>query len=136
MGEVYAKAASVIAWLGEESNDSNLAFDALDALPTDSLQHWDPQENVKLDITALEPKCTSAIRSLFLRPWWRRIWTVQESILGPAMSLVCGKRQVTVDTLYSVASSYVHHSSACCHGFLVKHLNHGEFYEKMITPYG
>lgn len=33
MGEVYTKAASVIAWLGEESNDSNLAFDALNALP-------------------------------------------------------------------------------------------------------
>jgi hypothetical protein len=139
MGEVYTKAASVIAWLGEESNDSNLAFDALNALPTDGLQHWDPQKNAKLDMTALEPKCTSAIRSLFLRPWWRRIWTVQESILGPAMSLICGKRQVNADTSCSVAFSYFHHSSTCCRGFFLKHLKQDDFwdlYEGMDTPYG
>jgi len=96
MGEVYTRATSVIAWLGEESSDSNLAFDALNALPTDSIRHWDPQKNAELDMTTLEPKYASAIRTLLLRPWWCRIWTVQESILGPAMSLVCGKRQVTV----------------------------------------
>ena len=129
MGEVYTKAASVIAWLGEESNDSNLAFDALNALPTDFLQHWDPQKNAKLDMTALEPKCISAIGSLFLRPWWRRMWTVQESILGPAMSLVCGNQQVTADTSCSVASSYAHHSRTCCRGFLLEHLEDDDFWE-------
>jgi hypothetical protein len=129
MGEVYTKAASVIAWLGEEFNDSNLAFDALNALPTDFLQHWDPQKNGKLNMTALEPKCISAIGSLFLRPWWHRMWTAQESILGPAMSLICGNQQVTADTSCSVASSYAQHSSTCCRGFLRKHLEDDDFWE-------
>ncbi|KAH9218706.1 heterokaryon incompatibility protein-domain-containing protein [Leptodontidium sp. 2 PMI_412] len=129
MDEVYAKATSVIAWLGEESNDSNLAFDALNALPTVLLQHWDPQKNAKFDMTALEPKFTSALRSLFLRPWWRRIWTVQESILGPAMSLICGKRQVSADTSCSVAFSQAYHSRACCRRFLLEHLKDNAFWD-------
>jgi hypothetical protein len=33
MGEVYTGAADVIAWLGGESEDSDLAFEAIDALP-------------------------------------------------------------------------------------------------------
>jgi hypothetical protein len=129
MGEVYKRATGVVAWLGEESSDSNLAFDALNALPTNIVQHWDPQKNAELDMTVLEPKYTSAIRSLLLRPWWHRIWTVQESILGPAMLLMCGKREVTADTSCSLAFSYSYHSRACCRGFLLKHLKQDAFWD-------
>jgi hypothetical protein len=42
MGEVYTGAANVIAWLGEESEDSDLAFEAIDALPKSGRVHRDP----------------------------------------------------------------------------------------------
>jgi hypothetical protein len=42
MGEVYTGAANAIAWLGEESEDSDLAFEAIDALPKFGRVQWDP----------------------------------------------------------------------------------------------
>jgi hypothetical protein len=42
MVEVYTGAANVIAWLGEESEDSDLAFEAIDALPKSGRIYWDP----------------------------------------------------------------------------------------------
>ena len=131
MGEAYARATNVIAWLGEESSDSNLAFDAFNSLPTDPSQHWDPQQNAELDIDYLEPKYTCAIQSLLLRPWWCRIWTVQESILGPTMSLICGKRQVAADTLCSLANSFGHHTFSCCGDFFRKHFKYNAFRDFM-----
>jgi hypothetical protein len=41
MHNVYSKASKVIAWLGEESDDSNLAFASLDAWSNGEL-HWFP----------------------------------------------------------------------------------------------
>jgi hypothetical protein len=118
MGNVYTKASRVIAWLGEEYENSNLACDAMDAFPTDEQLHWDPNTNSTFDGTFLEPEYISALQCLLLRPWWQRVWTVQESILGSSMSILCGHRQMSMDKLCSISLNYYRHARSCCQSFL------------------
>jgi hypothetical protein len=42
MNGIYREALEVVAWVGEEGDDSDLAFDAFEALPTDKSTHWNP----------------------------------------------------------------------------------------------
>lgn len=124
MGDVYSGASRVIAWLGEEDEDSKLAFDALEALPGDAQSHWDFRQNTSLDKKFLEPKYAAAINSLFCRPWWHRIWTVQESLLGPILDFVCGHRMISADVLCAFSTNHTKHSVTCCRGFFWKEADH------------
>lgn len=45
MGSVYSRASRVVVWLGEEYEDSDLAFDSFEALPGNREEHWDPEKN-------------------------------------------------------------------------------------------
>jgi hypothetical protein len=67
MSDVYRSAFRVIAWLGEEDRDSNLAYDTLEALLTDEQMHWDFSKSPALEETFLEAKYTTAIEKLFRR---------------------------------------------------------------------
>jgi len=82
MNGVYWKASDVVIWLGEEAGNSDLAFDAFEMLPKIESIHWDPVANPILDKVLRGRKYSLAIEKMFQRPWWHRVWTVQESILG------------------------------------------------------
>lgn len=124
MGDVYRSASRVIAWLGEEGEDSNLAYDAFNTLPTDESAHWDPSQNPALNETFLEAKHITAINRLFQRAWWQRVWTVQESILGHTLILVCGTRGISADLICALSLSYFKHVPSCCRRFLWKENRH------------
>jgi hypothetical protein len=134
MGDVYKSASRVIAWLGEEDEDSNLACDALESLPTDDQVHWDLLKNTTLEKAFLEPKYATAIGNLFRRPWWYRIWTVQESILGPSLLFICGRRQMSAAMLFALSQGYVKHSTSCCQDFFWKKVDYS-YLEAMIVLY-
>ena len=81
MGEIYSRADMTIVYLGEQTHNSNLAFDFLgvlrsrDTLPT--VAEWE------------------ALHDLFTRPWFWRVWAVQEVVLSRAATFLCGERMVT-----------------------------------------
>src|ERR1700722_17924061 len=106
MGEVYTGAADVIAWLGEESEDSDLAFEAIDALPKSDQAHWDPGVAPSVSPETRSIRHLTALRRLLQRPWWQRVWTVQESILGKDMHFVCGSRKCSAESLFSLCQSF------------------------------
>jgi hypothetical protein len=114
MGDVYRSAFRVIAWLGEKDEDSNLAYDALEALPTDEQVHWDFSKSPTFKKTFLEAKYTTAIERLFRRAWWQRMWTVQESILGPTLYFVCGSREISADIICDISLGFDKHVRSCC----------------------
>lgn len=118
MGGVYKLASRVIAWLGEEDTYSNLACDTFESLPADAKMHWDPRKNDTLEETLLDSDHKVAMQSLFDRPWWYRVWTVQESILGQDLFFVCGHREMSANMLGALSKSYGQHSRTCCREFL------------------
>jgi hypothetical protein len=41
-----------------------------------------------------EPRVWEAVRELFNRPWWSRIWTVQEASSSAQVDFICGNKTI------------------------------------------
>jgi hypothetical protein len=76
MRDIYQGAASVIAWMGEATADDVTAFHVLHN-GSQSLNDW-PWDTWY---------------QLFRKPYWRRVWIIQEFILGKEVHLWCGNLQ-------------------------------------------
>ncbi|KAI0977567.1 heterokaryon incompatibility protein-domain-containing protein [Xylaria arbuscula] len=113
MGTIYSNTTGVLAWLGPEYNDSDLAFDFLETMPGDPEVHWDPEAYPHLK-TVYKLSHTVALNDLFERAWWHRVWTVQESVLGPTLTFVCGSRQLPAQQAFDVAYCWFKHMYTCC----------------------
>lgn len=110
MGEIYQKASRTIAWLGPEGDDSKKAISSLrwlanyvfeqefrwttimevlenkaDFAPFRSvLNHLDFGVDVSHQIPL------GCIHALMNRPWWKRVWAVQERTLQENVLIICG----------------------------------------------
>lgn len=113
MGEIYRHAQKVIIWLGEESDDTDRAFDFMHLLyKTLSELH---QQIVPDPTTAIlvedNPVLVERIRRVFQqdyyqehwdaltnlcsRRWWSRVWTLQEYAIPKNASFWCGRRTIS-----------------------------------------
>jgi hypothetical protein len=91
MGEIYSRAAGVLVWLGHESEESALAVNLI--------QEWGSKYHPDIGMdTALRnindpfnQKAWTALGRLLQRPWWSRLWTVQEVALNKNVDVFIGK---------------------------------------------
>ncbi|KAI9157973.1 Heterokaryon incompatibility protein [Paramyrothecium foliicola] len=102
---IYIEASSVVLWLGLPTEDSATAMQALDFLGsqvvcnTDARMFSAPQaekpEWYSPQTTLPYDRATwAAIDSLLRRPWFTRVWIVQELHLPRRAVFVCGKDYV------------------------------------------
>jgi hypothetical protein len=123
---VYESARQVLGWLGAEEEDSHQAMVALRNLGEGGLAHGALlYRREHSNMQTLPPKiiewkrfCTEtahslpddfpmkAIRSLSLRPWWRRVWIAQEFSLGRDIIVMCGNDTINAATLSAVAVTF------------------------------
>lgn len=94
MRSIYSLADRVVIWLGEGNADSDWAMERLsdhrfrDDLPT---LGTDPRRLTDDQIKA----SVVLLRNLGRRPWWTRIWVLQELVLASKDPvLVCGSRDM------------------------------------------
>ena len=101
MHRIYAQAAGVIIWLGDEADDSTFALESLhrlgasiqvdwttfniltpDGIPTEAMQVWyDPERSVRE---------RAAVAALLGRSWFDRVWIRQEAFFArETTSAVC-----------------------------------------------
>lgn len=113
MGQIFNRASSVRVWLGPSRDHSPLAFQTLRTLTemryAEPLQHVDSWPSFRFSSAdafeiAVQKSldgilyflCTdraaklSAIFSLLDRPWFRRVWVLQEVALSQKAFLACG----------------------------------------------
>ena len=110
MKDVYRKASRVIVWLGEDSEHTVPGFRMLHGIS--SLYDLDEAEVKDLvSCLVLDDHFRSywiALGNLLLRPWWYRIWVVQEICLAREALLVCGQYAVDWDHIQkSTAALFV-----------------------------
>ncbi|KAK3354083.1 heterokaryon incompatibility protein-domain-containing protein, partial [Lasiosphaeria hispida] len=79
MAKIYASANRVIVWLGEASSDTDGAFEALCKYAT------------KEQISSSTPR---PVLALLERPWFRRIWVLQEVAVARQILIKCGPDEV------------------------------------------
>lgn len=97
MAEIYSQAEDVIVWLGPEEDDSTLAFDNF-RTATWSAAASVSAEHLFIDLNGVEvqqepdSRTWRAIGRLFCRPWFHRMWVIQELLLAKKGGVVCGPR--------------------------------------------
>ncbi|KAI1136855.1 HET-domain-containing protein [Hypoxylon sp. FL0543] len=105
MRDIYASAEQVIIWLGEADDESDLVFDALPMLAARSHRPGGELDEELLRATRL---CSGFFSGLMdQRPWFSRVWIIQELAMAKQDPLVvCERKSVTWSTLMK-ASMFV-----------------------------
>ncbi|KAI8952961.1 heterokaryon incompatibility protein-domain-containing protein [Xylaria longipes] len=96
MHEVYSRAARVIVWLGRESEDSTLAMTLLPTIIYDTISNPDEYTNILASRSSPEEMRLTwrPLARLFARPWWTRVWVLQEVALASShITVRCGKAE-------------------------------------------
>jgi hypothetical protein len=109
MKDIYRDASKVIAWLGPEADDSALCIARLRSLGQNGLKenlegimdvlkdYKHPHELTRLKI-AYDHFCQ--------RPYWQRLWILQEFALGKDVQLLCGPSTISYEELLSALFWY------------------------------
>ena len=132
MGEIYARATSVISWLGAAEDDSDFAIEwilkfgswslelGIGTTPEMRLRHLLTQleehgegiyggelemflADLRLQFSTTNPallKLCNSLSKLVTRPYWSRIWVIQEMARGRCMLFMCGNFTVTEDVFH------------------------------------
>jgi hypothetical protein len=80
MAEVYKKAQNVLIWLGEENEDTSIAFE--------TLQKWNEDYQVTEQVR-------QACSKIFKGGWWDRLWVVQEAVHARSLLMRCGTLELS-----------------------------------------
>jgi hypothetical protein len=89
MSDIYSRADRVLVFLGSE-DDCSEAFDYFDAVSKAG------QNGTLLFSPKDVSKLLLVFRRLFTKPWWSRVWVIQEFVLASKDSLIgCGGRWTT-----------------------------------------
>ncbi|KAK4125751.1 HET-domain-containing protein [Parathielavia appendiculata] len=89
MGDVYSKAKQVLVWLGASTPQSKRAFRFMSSKQGASYpDDWGNESD------------RAGLKEVFLfldRPWFRRVWVIQEVILGSNVLMACGDDRIDFD---------------------------------------
>jgi hypothetical protein len=115
MRNIYQQAECVLMWLGKEADNSHLAMSMIETWGKTRMRKviLEATETSKVAAAVLEnikdpfnkPSWT-AMRYFFERPYWRRIWIVQEVVLSRDAVLICGEIELKFLYLYAAANSW------------------------------
>ncbi|TPX13411.1 uncharacterized protein E0L32_006141 [Thyridium curvatum] len=118
MGEIYGTATRVVCDLGDATDDSDLALDIMDrywrkylrtGIATSEYSVFKGEDSADMlglplltaeeaaaiqDVPDPESPGLIAVRSFHKRPWFGRLWVVQEFILARSVVMMCGKREI------------------------------------------
>ncbi|KAB8278166.1 heterokaryon incompatibility protein-domain-containing protein [Aspergillus minisclerotigenes] len=111
MGDIYKQAERVIFWLGQPTYETNVALDSLHQLQKESTRYacraWeltDPrwvdlwssvQPRLKDKYPDLRTQQRQGLEELLSRPWFRRVWILQEVANARAGLVCCGQKSVS-----------------------------------------
>ncbi|KAI5364716.1 Putative heterokaryon incompatibility [Septoria linicola] len=113
MGEIYSQAQQVLVWLGHHDGASRQAIAFIEAAALDAKAHWKFDMSPHLPHQVLDTLHTSATASLLQRPWFTRVWTVQECVLASSLTFLIGDSSISGDTLWSFEQNYRWHVNTC-----------------------
>lgn len=97
MGDLYKRAEVVIVWLGLEVKGAGKLFGQAIG---DSEAGSDVGEQARS--RPLDSGDSQAIQYLLCSPWWSRVWTVQELILGSSVTVQCGRHSLPWESFCQV----------------------------------
>lgn len=129
MGEIYSRATKVYAWLGEADRQIDCVFNVLREFRDRKREakfptHFDAAEQLSFhrqlfrdiyqDKAGTLPEQSDSdddmlheefnwLRPLYVRPYWRRVWIVQELVLARVVVVCCGDKSIDFDDIYGLS---------------------------------
>jgi hypothetical protein len=92
MGDIFASAALVLAWLGPAADESDLALQALEIFYNSLPETLGEFGTIYRETYSVLPLVS--IDAFFDRPWFKRVWVGQEVALNEEVIFVCGQCDV------------------------------------------
>ncbi|KAB8222320.1 heterokaryon incompatibility protein-domain-containing protein [Aspergillus novoparasiticus] len=111
MGGIYKQAERVLFWLGQPTYETNVVLDSLHQLQKESTKHacrtWELSDPRWVDLWStlqlnlgnkypdLRVRQRRGLEELLNRPWFRRVWILQEVANARAGLVCCGQKSVS-----------------------------------------
>ncbi|KAL8402568.1 hypothetical protein RB596_009081 [Gaeumannomyces avenae] len=121
MAKIYAKASRVIVWLGEASDNGDQALEAIRMAAqeqyTDSAI-YEPNHQATLALShqdlanSSNNEANQAILRLLQRPWFQRIWVLQEVAAARHVLIKCGSMEIEGYAFCSGMDALKHYQSS------------------------
>jgi hypothetical protein len=113
MWDVYTIATKVVVWLGPSQDNSDEAFDAIPQLCLDFAKIPEGATRGQAFRTFTPtfglPSRTDpvwlALEHLYRRPWFQRLWVVQETILAQELDVMCGTKRLPWSQLCAISKA-------------------------------
>lgn len=95
---IYSEAKNVLIWLGSDSEDSDVAMDFFPRMMRHLSNKRSKQEVTDPDLpspnqAAYRTPKMIALNNLLSRPWFMRVWTLQEGAFASRAVVVCGRNE-------------------------------------------
>lgn len=93
MGKIYENCRCSLMWLGEEEAASDLALELIGHFEEAVGDDFDLKRNPRFRELIFGDQFSrhwEAIGELFKRPYWQRLWNLQETVLPRSQYLCCG----------------------------------------------
>jgi hypothetical protein len=128
MPDIYRIAVCVQVYLGDEADNVPAALELLSSI-ADYSEFLDdsihPNGEIGLDLAVqsgfvLPPtkdKRWPALRAFFRRPWFRRVWIIQEFVYATDVSVVCGDVEIDWHRLWLASKAYMSNRQLMFHGY-------------------
>lgn len=94
MRTIYQSAQQVLAWIGNEEDNSHNAIETLCRI-----RHGQ-QDQISEELPKRTDGVWNDIDALLARSWFTRIWIVQELVLGSNVMMLCGKDEISWDDFF------------------------------------
>ena len=110
MGRIYSRAKQVLMWVGDEDDRAGPAMAFIRkwsegitaARNLDPDNFWPNALDLSIDHIGdpFNEQEVQAFGSLLARPYWRRMWIIQEIVLSADPILVCGREEVPFEQFW------------------------------------
>jgi hypothetical protein len=115
MCKIYSQAEEVIVWLGQATRKTNILLKSLQGLEESSTRnghgyrHWELEQWTQFWLSV--PKhpdfeLRDGLDQLLSRPWFKRVWILQEIANAKRASILCGTKSVRAHT-FALAPSLI-----------------------------
>lgn len=106
MGSIYTNAKQVIIWLGPATLSTDSVFDAMSRFEEETIGYtdkdWEILDEQRRKILGFEfsamPQQRIGFSDLVARPWFDRVWIIQEVANARAARVACGAKSVLART--------------------------------------
>lgn len=102
MKKIYSGAKEVISWLGPKQYNIKRLFFSLEEHIEDHGRHCKPRECCfrsrdpdLVEFELFDTQLMDALRYLEDRPYWSRVWIIQEVVVANRVTLLCGNQTLS-----------------------------------------